>query len=66
VLIQTKTESILPPDVLLIEPAKPEIKYVVTTRDIVENSDAFERAYLLAVDQIRVLREWVKSQKVTK
>lgn len=66
VLIKTETVLLLPPDTLLADPIKPEIKHVVTTRDILDNSDSFELAYQKAAEQIRILREWFKSQKVTK
>ncbi len=66
VVVQTKIELLEPPAALLADPAKPELKHVVITRDILDNSDAFEFAYEKAVEQIRLLREWFKSQKVTK
>jgi hypothetical protein len=63
-IIQTKTELIKPPSVFLADPQKPLVKNVVTTRDLIENSDAFELAYLKAVEQLRILREWYKAQEV--
>lgn len=62
VIVETKTVLIVPPPALLADPPPPDLKKVVTTRDIVDNSEQFQMAFENALAQLKLLREWYKSQ----
>lgn len=62
VVIETRTVLITPPASLLADPPPPDLKKVTTTRDVLDNADQFQLAYENALAQLRILREWYKSQ----
>lgn len=59
-VVEYKTKVLAPPRELLADPPAPELVQVTTTRDILDNSDAYRLARDLAAEQIRKAREWVE------
>jgi len=60
--IEYKAVLIQPSKELLQDPADPEVKPIVVTRDITDNSDMFRKAFEQAKSQIRKIREEVEGQ----
>lgn len=61
-IIKTQVQKVQPPPQMLADPQQPTIKPVAVTRDVLDNSDAWQAAFDHAVAQIRVLREWYRGQ----
>lgn len=66
-VLKTEVKILQPPMQLFRDPPPPNLKHVVISNDILDNSDAFALAYEQAVEQIRIIREWyVKSLNADK